>query len=193
MTGLRLCALAVVCASIVAVSQTAEPVTASQSASAKSATGVSKSTAKKKTSPNLSPSEKQAFDLLESVHGQLGNFSAETQAYLLQEMAGAYASKNRPKQIALLKQALHAAGDIAETGSRYSEESQIITSLEEVDPKGLVSLENDASPRVRQQVREFLLSRISNKAVWTLPFNGFASGTPRSTIRTGRPLSRLRS
>lgn len=151
--------MAVVCASIVAVSQTLKPAPQSQSSSAKSVTEVSKSTAKKKTSPNLSPSEKQAFDLLESVHGQLGNFSAETQAYLLQEMAGAYASKNRPKQIALLKQALHAAGDIAETGSRYSEESQIITSLEEVDPKGLVSLENDASPRVRQQVREFLLKQ----------------------------------
>ena len=156
MIGLRLCAVTLLCGAAVSAWQTDTPKTPSHSAG-QASSDKTKTPAKAGT-PKLTPSEKQAFALLESAHGQMGSFSAETQAYLLQEMAAAYQSIDRAKQIELLKEALEAATRI-EDGNRVNTESELILYLQQADPKALESMVNDADASLRLLARQYLLSQ----------------------------------
>ena len=135
---------------------TAAPQSGSPPASAKT----SKATASSPlAAPKLTPQQRQAVDILESVQGELGRFSPEMQAYLLQEMARAYKELDRPKRVALLKEALQAATAMPEGNYRDQQELSIVRALEQVDPAGLAGLQNAAEAKVRETVLQLLVKQ----------------------------------
>jgi hypothetical protein len=114
-------------------------------------------TAKKPAKPKLTARQKQAIDILQSVEGELGRYSPEMQAYLLQEMARAYQQLDRAKQVELLKEAFQGAANMAEGQYRTEQQNSIVQELDTADPSALVGIQYSPDPKVRATVLRLLV------------------------------------
>ena len=114
-------------------------------------------TSRKPAKPKLTARQKQAIDILQSVEGDLGRYSPQMQAYLLQEMASAYKDLNHAQQITLLKEAFQAAANMPEGDQRTEQQNSIVHDLDDADPSALLSLQNSSDPKVRETVLRLLI------------------------------------
>ena len=94
---------------------------------------------------------------MQSVEGDLGRYSPEMQAYLLQQMAQAYKDLDRAKQVTLLKEAFQAAVNMPEGDQRTEQQNSIVHDLDDADPSALLSLQNSSDPKVRETVLRLLI------------------------------------
>ena len=113
----------------------------------------------KKSQPALTVTQKQAVAILQGVKSDLGRYSPEMQTYLLQEMARAYRDIDRPKQIALLKEAFQSAANMPESQYRIEQERGIVRTLNDVAPSALQSMQYSSDPKVREVVMQLLVQQ----------------------------------
>ena len=95
---------------------------------------------------------------MQGVKSDLGRYSPEMQTYLLQEMARAYKDIDRPKQIALLKEAFQSAANMPDSQYRIGQERGSST-LNIADPAALQSMQYSPDPKVREVVMNYWCSR----------------------------------
>lgn len=113
----------------------------------------------KKAKRKLDPTQQHAVDVLESVEGELGRYSPEVQAYLLQEMARGYRQLDRPKEVELFKQGFAAAADITDDKLRTEQQNSIVRELDSADPAALAGMQHAADPKVRETVLRLLVKQ----------------------------------
>ena len=133
--------------------------TASQKAAASAAAPKNSKAADKPAQPKLTAKQKQAVDILETVQGELGRYSPETQTYLLVQTAEAYRQLDRPKQVELLKEAFQAAANISDEHYRIQQQTDIVNRLNQADPAALVSMQDSPDPKVREVVLRLLVKQ----------------------------------
>lgn len=111
----------------------------------------------KKPHPKLTAKQQQAVSILQAVESDLGRFSPEMQADLLQEMARAYKDLDRAKQVALLKQAFEASANMPDGDARTEQQNSIVRDLDNAEPSALADLRNSPDPKVRETVLRLLI------------------------------------
>ena len=114
--------------------------------------------AAKSPAPKLTAAQKQALDILQTVEGQLGQFSPETQSHLLLEMAHDYKTLNQAKAVELLQQALAATADMPEGHERRQEQSFIFQELYRADPNAIEAMQYSADTRIRTMALQRMIA-----------------------------------
>jgi hypothetical protein len=142
-----------------APTQTTPPAASAPPAKPTTSSSKNSKTAEKPAQPKLTAKQKQAVDILETVQGELGRYSPETQTYLLMQMAEAYRPLDPTKQGELLKEAFQSAANMPEGRYRTQQQTDIVGALNLADPSALTSMQDSPDPKVREVVLQLLVKQ----------------------------------